>query len=111
MQLKSKQFCGMSMNTNQSFGTLTRLVNKLVLQEINDLLCSIIIPHGDIVFNPDSSHVHVHINTSMQQLLYHFYHIDSQIRQLVDNSNLKSKLFKCYLHAVTAHCLTDELTD
>ncbi|KAA6415954.1 MAG: hypothetical protein FRX48_00673 [Lasallia pustulata] len=109
-QLESKQFRGMTVDTNQSFGTLTGLVNRLVLRGKDNFLRSIIIPQGDILFKPEGHHIHVHINTSSQNISYHLYHIDSQIGRLVDNGSLKSKLFKCYLHAVTAHCLTDELT-
>ena len=65
---------------------------------------------GDVLLKPEGPHVRVHIDTSTQHLSYHLYHIDCQIGRLVDNGSLKSKLFKCYLHAVTAHCLTDELT-
>lgn len=109
-QLESKQFRGMSVDANQSFGTLTGLVNKLVLRGINDTSRSVIIPYGNVLFKPDGPHVRVHINTSTRHPSYHLYHIDSQTGRLVDNGSLKSKLFKCYLHAVTAHCLTDELT-
>ena len=41
---------------------------------------------------------------------YHSYHIDSQLGRLVDNGSLKSRLFRLYLHATTAHCLIDKLT-
>ncbi len=109
-QLESKQFRGMTVDANQSFGTLTGLVNKLVLRGNNDSSRSVIIPHGDVSFKPEGSHVRVQIDTSTQHLSYHLYHIDRQIGRLVDNGSLRSKLFKCYLHAVTAHCLTDELT-
>ena len=109
-QLESKQFRGMTVDCNQSFGTLTGLVNKLVLRGNTDSSRSAIIPHGDVLFEPEGCHVRVHINTSTQHLSYHLYHIDPQLGRLVDNGSLKSKLFKCYLHAVTAHCLTDELT-
>ena len=109
-QLESKQFRGMTVDTNQSFGTLTGLVNKLVLRGKDNVLRSVIIPQGDVLFKPEGHHIHVHINTSSQNISYHLYYIDSQIGRLVDNGSLKSKLFKCYLHAVTAHCLTDKLT-
>ena len=109
-QLESKQFRGMTVDANQSFGALTGLVNKLVLRGKDDFLRSVIIPQGHVLFNPEGHHIRVHINTSSQKISYHLYHIDSQIGRLVDNGSLKSKLFKCYLHAVTAHCLTDELT-
>ena len=38
------------------------------------------------------------------------YQVDDVLGRLVDNGNLKSKLFKCYLHAVTSHCLMGRLT-
>lgn len=109
-QLESKQFRGMAVDPNQSFGTLTGLVNKLVLRGMNNSSRSVIIPHGEVLFEPERPHVCVHIKTSTQHLSYHLYHVDCQIGRLVDNGSLKSKLFRCYLHAVTAHCLTDELT-
>ena len=109
-QLESKQFREMIVDTNQSFGALTGLVNKLVLRGIKDSSRSVIIPHGSVVVKLDGAHVRVDINISTPYLSYHLYHIDSQIGRLVDDGSLKSKLFKCYLHAVTAHCLTDELT-
>ena len=109
-RLESRQFRGMAVDPNQSFGTLTGLVNKLVLRGNTDSSRSVIIPHGDVRFGPEGHHVRVHIDTSTQHLSYHLYHIDPQLGRLVDNGSLKSKLFKCYLHAVTAHCLTDELT-
>ncbi len=109
-QLESKQFCGMAVDANQSFGTLTGLVNKLVLRGNNDSSRSVIIPHGDVLFKSEDPHVRVHIDTSTQHLSYYLYDIDCRIGRLIDNGSLKSKLFKCYLHAVTAHCLTDELT-
>ena len=109
-QLESKQFREMTVDANQSFGTLTELINKLVLRGNNDSSRSVIISHGDVLFKPEGSHVRVQIDTSTQHLSYHLYHINRQIGRLVDNGSLRSKLFKCYLHAVTAHCLIDELT-
>ena len=109
-QLESKQFRGMAVDANQSFGALTGLVNKLVLRQIDSSSRSVLIPHGDVRFEPDGSHIRVNIDTPTQHVSYHLYSIDSRIGRLVDNGNLKSKLFKCYLHAVTAHCLIDELT-
>ena len=108
-QLESKQFRGMTVDSNQSFGTLTGLANKLVLRGIADSSRSVIIPHGDIAFESEGR-VRINIDTSTQHISYHRYHIDMQLGRLVDNGSLKSRLFKCYLHAVTAHCLTDELT-
>ena len=109
-QLESKQFRGMIVDINQSFGTLTGLVNKLVLQGSDDSARAVIIPHGKVSFKPEGDHVNVHIERSAQHLSYHLYQIDDRIGRLVDDGRLQSKLFLCYLHAVTANCLTDELT-
>lgn len=109
-QLESKQFPGMSVDTKQSFGALTGLVNKLVLRGKMDSSRSVIIPHGRVQPKKEGDHVRVDIYTSAQPISYHIYSIDSQIGRLVDNGSLKSRLFKCYLHAVTAHGLIDELT-
>lgn len=109
-QLESKQFRGMCVDTKQSFGALTGLVNKLVLRGKMDSSRSVIIPHGQVQPKKEGHHVRVDIELSAQPISYHIYSIDSQIGRLVDNGSLKSRLFKCYLHAVTGHGLIDELT-
>lgn len=109
--LESKQFRGMVVDERQSFGALTGLVNKLVLREAEGSSRSVIVPHGNVSFLRDGHHVRVMINTaSAIRVKYHSYHIDSQLGRLVDNGSLKSRLFRLYLHATTAHCLIDELT-
>ncbi|MCJ1392993.1 hypothetical protein MMC18_005865 [Xylographa bjoerkii] len=110
--LESKQFRGMVVDETQSFGTLIGLVNKLVLRGRDDSSRCVIIPDGQVSFMLDDSHTQsrVEILPGGKHRIYHVYHIDTQIGRLVDNGSLKSKLFKCYLHAVTSHCLVDELT-
>ena len=110
VRLESKQFRGMSIDTNQSFGAMAGLVNRLVLCNKRDSSRSVIIPYGDVRFKQGNDHVRVQITTSTRHVLYHYYHIDHQLGRLVDSGSLKSQLFKSYLHAVTAHCLTDDLT-
>lgn len=110
-QLESKQFRGMIVDANQSFGTLTGLINKLVLLGNHNSERSVIIPHGEVLFNSEDSHVGIHIHQPpQQQRSYHIYQIDNQLGRLVDNGTLKSRLFKIYLHAVTSYCLPDQLT-
>ena len=109
--LVSKQFRGMVVDERQSFGALTGLVNKLVLREAKGSSRSVIVPHGAVSFSRHGHHVRVMIDTSSAaQVKYHSYHIDSQLGRLVDNGDLKSRLFRLYLHAATAHCLVDQLT-
>jgi len=109
--LESKQFRGMVVDDCQSFGTLTGLVNKLVLRETRDLSRTVIVPYGNVSFSPDGHHVRVTIDTaSATQVKYHAYNIDGQLGRLVDNGRLQSRLFRLYLHATTLHCQVDKLT-
>ena len=108
-RLESKQIRGMTVEFNQSLESLTRLANKLVHRGNTDSSRSVILPYGDLIFESESR-VRVDMDSSTQHLPYHLYHLDLRLGRLVDNGSLKSKLFKCYLHAVTVHCLTDELT-
>ena len=109
--LVSKQFRGMVVDERQSFGALTGLTNKLVLREAKGSSRSVIVPHGCVSFSRDGHHVRVKIDTTLAtHVKYHSYHIDTQLGRLVDNGNLRSRLFRLYLHATTAHCLIDQLT-
>ena len=109
-RLESKQFRGMSVDADQSFSTMTGLVNRLVLRSNRGSSRSVIIPYGDVHFEKDEDHVRVRIIASTRHVSYHYYRIDHQLGRLIDSGSLKSQLFKTYLHALTAHCLTDGLT-
>lgn len=55
--------------------------------------------------------VEVHIDTrDMERVRYRQFQIDSQLGRLVDNGSLLSRLFKIYFHALTSHCVPDNLT-
>ena len=109
-QLESKQFRGMTVDANQSLGTLTGLVHKIVLRGNIGSIRSVIIPHGEVSFEPKGHHTCVQIERSKRHVSYDLYQVDHQLGRLVDNGSIRSKLFKCYLHAVTSHCITDKLT-
>ncbi|KAK2793814.1 hypothetical protein FQN51_001032 [Onygenales sp. PD_10] len=109
--LESKQFRGMIIDTDQSFGTLTGLVNKLVLRGKQGNSRCVIIPHGEVKYMRTGDHVSVTIhNSKFSTVQYHKYQIDTRLRRLVDNGSIRSKLFRCYLHALTSGCLVDSLT-
>lgn len=109
--LESKQFRGMVVDEQQSFGAFTGLVNKLVLREIERPSRTVIVPYGSVSFAPEGHHLRVMIDTAPAiHVRYHSYHIDSQLGRLVDNGSLQSRLFRLYLHAATSHCLIDQLT-
>lgn len=109
--LQSKQYRGMYIDPNQSLGTLTGLFNKLVLRRKDNSERCVLIPYGQVQFEPHARQVKVSIDTkASRNVVHHFYSIDTQLGRLKDDGSLKSQLFKFYLHAVTAHCLPDELT-
>jgi hypothetical protein len=109
--LESKQFRGMIVDINQKVGTLRGLQNKLVLKEYQGAARIVIVPHGTVSFRRDGQHVKVSVNTGLgSKVPYHQFVIDKDLGLLVDNANLRSRLFKLYLHALTSHCLPDSLT-
>lgn len=109
--LQSKQFRGMVVDDQQSFGAFSGLENKLILRSEIGSSRSVIVPHGEVTFSPRGHHVRVIIDTgSESHVKYHYYQIDSQLGRLVDNGSLQSRLFRLYLHALTSHCLIDKLT-
>ncbi|PVH87759.1 hypothetical protein DL98DRAFT_544883 [Cadophora sp. DSE1049] len=111
--LESKQFRGMVVDTNQQIGTLHGLLHKLVLKEAEGRLRTVIVPHGTVSFHQleKENRVSVSISTGPgDKVSYHRFDIDKTLGLLVDNGNLRSRLFRLYLHALTSHCLPDNLT-
>jgi hypothetical protein len=96
--LESKQFRGMAVDRVQSIGTLTGLVNKLVLRRIDGTSRIIVVAQGEVFFSPDGHHVRVMINTNAAiHVQHHSYTIDNQLGRLIDNGSLHSRLFRIYL--------------
>ncbi|KAI1411964.1 hypothetical protein F5Y13DRAFT_200276 [Hypoxylon sp. FL1857] len=106
----SRQFRGMSVDRDQSIGTLIGLHSKLVLKGDNRRTQrKVIIPSGSVVFNKKGQHVDVHIGNSSTTKV-HAYDIDDLLGRLANNSSLQSKLLISYLHALTSSPLPDPLT-
>ncbi|EXJ80680.1 hypothetical protein A1O3_06964 [Capronia epimyces CBS 606.96] len=108
-QLRSKQFRGLTIDPDQSLGTLVGLQSKLMLQDHATGRQLLIVPGGHASFQKRCDHVHVTIkydgtNTTIKA---HAYPIDAQLGRLLDNGTLQSKLWLCYLHALTSFCLPD----
>ncbi|KAF8859302.1 hypothetical protein BDZ45DRAFT_689400 [Acephala macrosclerotiorum] len=109
--LESKQFRGMVVDTNQYIGTLHGLLHKLVLKDTQGPSRVAIIPHGTVSYHRVGHHVQVSISTGPgDKVPYHQFVIDKDLGLLIDNGNLRSRLFELYLHALTSHCLPDSLT-
>lgn len=109
-ELECQQFRGMIVDSDQNIGTLNGLVNRLVMRQ--KTVRSVIIPHGNLEYRQHENHVSVGINTEdMDRVTYHLYTVDTNLGRLVGNDSLGSHLYKIYLHAITAHCLPDSLTN
>jgi len=107
---------GYVVDNNQSCGTMFGLKNKLVLcpsptcSEEPLLSRRVIIPQGDISFAKNGHFTSVSINTDAgQHVRWHEYTINTDLRHLTSNTSLGSKLYQCYLHALTSYCLPDPL--
>jgi len=115
-ELECRTIPGYIIDTNQSCGTMFGLRNKLVLyprpssSEEPLLPRRVIIPQGKVSFSTDGDFANVSINTNAgQHVRWHEYTLDTNLRCLTSNVSLSSKLYQCYLHALTSHCLPDPL--
>ncbi|RMZ91442.1 hypothetical protein DV736_g1343, partial [Chaetothyriales sp. CBS 134916] len=106
--LRSKQFRGLAVDPDQSLGTLVGLQSKLMLQNDATGRRSVIIPEGSVFCRRDGDHVHVTIGQD-SAVKAHTYPVDRRLGRLLDNGTLQSKLWICYLHALTSFCLPDPL--
>ena len=97
----------------QSCGTMFGLKSQLVLRPSNspsEMPRRVIIPQGNIEFGMDGDFSSVSIETgTTQHVHWHEYIIDTDLGRLAGNVSLNSKLYQCYLHALTSHCLPDPL--
>lgn len=108
--IQSRQFRGMSIDPDQSLGTLIGLVNKLILKDERRGSRRLIIPEGPVSHELSDGHVRVVIDKKSASKA-HVYEVNGRLGTLVDNENLQSKLFLCYLHALTSFCLPDPHTN
>ena len=115
-ELECRTIPGYVVDATQSCGTLFGLRNKLILcprpssSEEPLLPRRVIIPEGDVSFRTDGDFAKVSITTDAgEHVRWHEYTIDTNLGCLTSNSSLSSKLYQCYLHALTSHCLPDPL--
>ena len=114
--LECRSIPGYVVDKIQSCGTMFGLRNKLILcpatnsSEESLLPRRIIIPQGKVSFRSMGDFTSVSINTDGEQhVRWHEYTIDTELGCLTSNTSLNSKLYQCYLHALTSHCLSDPL--
>ena len=115
-ELECRSIPGYIVDKTQSCGTMFGLKNKLVLcpksnaPEESLLPRRVIIPQGEISFRTDGDFTGVSINTTAEQhVCWYEYTVDTDLGCLKSNTSLRSKLYQCYLHALTTHCLPDPL--
>ncbi|KAI1804470.1 hypothetical protein F4811DRAFT_552846 [Daldinia bambusicola] len=106
----SQQFQGMSIDGDQSIGTLVGLQRKLVLKgDSSRARRKVLIPNGNITFMKHDQHIHVSIDEQSSTKVY-AYDVDGLIGRLGSNGNLQGRLLLSYLHALTSFPLPDPLT-
>ena len=117
-ELECRNMPGYVVDKTQSCGTMFGLRNKLVLCpsftagsfEAALLPRKVIIPQGDIHFRREGDFTTVSIHYSSERhVSWHEYTIDTDLGRLTSNANLNRRLYQCYLHALTSHCLPDPL--
>ncbi|KAI9450186.1 hypothetical protein BJY52DRAFT_1126070 [Lactarius psammicola] len=112
-ELECRSLPGYIIDKLQSCGTMFGLRNQLVLcssHSSSEMPRRVIIPQGDIEFGLDGEFARVSIKSGTARHVYwHEYIIDTDLGRLTGNVGLHSKLYQCYLHAITSHCLPDPL--
>ncbi|KAH9036254.1 hypothetical protein EDB84DRAFT_1588067 [Lactarius hengduanensis] len=112
-ELECRSMPGYVIDDRQSCDTMFGLRNQLVLRPSNgssEAPRRVIIPQGDIAFGLDGDFTSVTIKTgTAEHVPWHEYTIDTDLGRLTGNVSLHSKLYQCYLHALTSHCLPDPL--
>ena len=112
-ELECRSMPGYVIDKYQSSGTMFGLKNQLVLCPSKGSSWTprrVIIPLGKIRFGLDGNFPTVSISTgSARKVDWHEYTIDTDLGRLIGNVTLRSKLYQCYLHALTSHCLSDPL--
>ncbi|KAI1118430.1 hypothetical protein F5Y14DRAFT_264197 [Nemania sp. NC0429] len=105
--LRSREFPGMSIDNDQSLGTLTGFANKMILT--NGTRRLVLVPEGPVSWTSTNNRIRVTVSKSSITKVHALY-VDSVLGRLTDNGNLQGKLFLSYLHGLTSHCLPDPLT-
>ncbi|KAI0970201.1 hypothetical protein F4678DRAFT_462427 [Xylaria arbuscula] len=108
-KLRSREFRGMSVDEDQSLGTLIGFANKLILKQENRRL--VLVPEGLVSWSSGNGNGHIQVTVSRSSITkVHTLEEDRELGRLVDKGDLQGKLFLSYLHALTSYCLPDPLT-
>ncbi|KAE8371457.1 hypothetical protein BDV26DRAFT_298782 [Aspergillus bertholletiae] len=108
--IHSRQYRGLSIDADQSLGTLVGLQNKLILVSKDYQERVVLIPEGTVSWTKELHHVRVEISWEATANL-HAYSVRRDLGCLADNGSLQSKILLCYLHALTSSCVPDLVTE
>ena len=112
--VESKNYAGMQIDHGQGINTLIGLLDKLVLKQNGGSGFRIIlIPRGQVSgrYIEISDHVEVSILRAKDSFVRHdSFVVNTTLGCLTDTGSLQSKLYLCWLHALTSHSLPDPLT-
>jgi len=115
-EFECRSMPGYVIDKTQACGTISGLINKLILRpsaaglQGSLLPRRVIIPQGEVFFGQCGDFTTVSIDVGAEQRVrWHEYTIDPILGCLTSNGSLSSKLYQCYLHALTSHCLPDSL--
>ncbi|KAF1941797.1 hypothetical protein EJ02DRAFT_490907 [Clathrospora elynae] len=116
-EVHSRQHRGMVIDSNQNIGALVGLASKLTLKSMHSAERLVLIPvprtygKSSIAFarSPGSSHLTVMVDKDKASKVY-AYSLDTDLGRILDSSELQSRLFLSYLHAITSAVLPDPLT-
>jgi hypothetical protein len=116
-EVYSRQHRGMIIDSNQSIGALVGLVSKLTLRNeytAHDRLTLIPVPRTyanlDITYTSSGNHHPTVIINKENATKVYAYTLDKDLGRILDSSELQSRLFLSYLHAITSGASVDPLT-
>ncbi|KAJ5185735.1 hypothetical protein N7491_006397 [Penicillium cf. griseofulvum] len=99
----------MSIDANQSLGTLVGLDSKLILLDFDTQDRVLLIISGEVACKRSGHHVKVETEWRSKSKVY-AYSIEDKLGRLVYHGSLESLLLLSYLHALTSLYLPDPLT-
>lgn len=116
-ELESRQYQGMIVDPDQTFGTLVGLTSRLVLKSATsarDRLVLVPVPHTfgtSTISHSKASGQHVVVRIAENKAHRIFaYSLDATLGRVLANGEMQQSLFLALLHALTSHCLPDLLT-
>ncbi|KAH3956582.1 hypothetical protein HBH98_241660 [Parastagonospora nodorum] len=116
-RIYSRQYRGMSIDSDQCIGTLIGLSSKLVLSNAKgERQVLIPVPRTylgaqSISYVNDVEHHHITITIEKDEVdKVYIYHLDYVLKRVIDNGDLQAKLFLAYLHALSSNCVPEPFT-